>query len=90
LRRGTGQTLPAAPGAWRKRWWQSIFGREDQRSWRKVSAAAWVDPQSPQGLPPLRRQAEEHVQAATKLIEETGYHGRDRELAELRTQRNAA
>ena len=43
----------------------------------------------PPGLTPLRRQAEEHVQAAAKLIEETGYHRRDRELAELRTQLDA-
>ena len=32
----------------------------------------------------MRRQTEEHVQAAAKLIAETGYHRRDRELAELR------
>jgi tetratricopeptide (TPR) repeat protein len=37
----------------------------------------------------MRRQAEEHVQAAAKLIEATGYHRRDRELAELRSQVDA-
>jgi hypothetical protein len=44
-----------------------------------------------QGLTPvkMRRQAEEHVQAAARLIEETGYHRRDRELAELRARLDA-
>ena len=37
----------------------------------------------------MRRQAEEHVQTAAKLIEQTGYHRRDRELAELRAQLDA-
>jgi hypothetical protein len=38
----------------------------------------------------MRRQAEEHVQAAAKLIAETGYHRRDRELRELRILLDAA
>jgi hypothetical protein len=34
----------------------------------------------------MRRQAEEHVQAAASLIEATGYHRRDGELADLRAR----
>jgi tetratricopeptide (TPR) repeat protein len=38
----------------------------------------------------MRRQAEEHVQAAASLIEATGYHRRDGELADLRARLDAS
>jgi hypothetical protein len=83
------------PGAPRSSWWQRWFGSDASASsaqnGRNGMGSAPASAGA-QGLTPakMRRQAEEHVQAAAKLIEATGYHRRDRELRELRTQLDAA